>query len=192
MLLCMHLGLWTSNSTPTRPPPTPLNHDGVTFSEAREVLLDPYSLTREDLHAEGEPRFVTLGMGAKRRILMVVWTLHADRIRLISSWKADQPQRQHYERQFRSRLRSLRRSGLRRCETGVRYPCLSGTPSRAGWKIADHNSRRQRYVSVFRTRAEMTGGNYQTLMNETLRQVALGYTLAEVVRETIRAELRGD
>jgi hypothetical protein len=37
----------------------------------------------------------------------------------------------------------------------------------------------------------MTDGNYQTLMNEALRQVALGYTLTEVVREAIRAELRG-
>jgi uncharacterized protein (DUF4415 family) len=46
-------------------------------------------------------------------------------------------------------------------------------------------------LSVFKARAEMTGGNYQTLMNEALRQVALGHTLAGVVRETIRAELRG-
>ena len=37
----------------------------------------------------------------------------------------------------------------------------------------------------------MTGGNYQTLMNEALRQVAQGNTLADMVRETIRAELRG-
>ena len=46
-------------------------------------------------------------------------------------------------------------------------------------------------LSIFKARAEMTDGNYQTLMNEALRQVALGYTLTEVVRETIRAELRG-
>jgi uncharacterized protein (DUF4415 family) len=45
-------------------------------------------------------------------------------------------------------------------------------------------------LSIFKAHAEMTGGNYQTLMNEALRQVALGYTLAEVVRETIRTELR--
>ena len=46
-------------------------------------------------------------------------------------------------------------------------------------------------LSVFKARAEMTGGSYQTMMNEALRQVALGYSLAEVVREAIRAELRG-
>jgi hypothetical protein len=36
----------------------------------------------------------------------------------------------------------------------------------------------------------MTGGNYQTLMNEALSQFAQGQTLADVVRETIRQELR--
>jgi len=42
---------------------------------------------------------------------------------------------------------------------------------------------------VFKAKAEMTGGNYQTLMNEALRQFAQGQTLAEVVRQTIRQEL---
>jgi predicted DNA binding CopG/RHH family protein len=44
-------------------------------------------------------------------------------------------------------------------------------------------------LAAFKARAEMTGGNYQTLMNEALRQVAQGQTLADVVRETIRSEL---
>lgn len=44
-------------------------------------------------------------------------------------------------------------------------------------------------LAVFKARAEMTGGNYQTLLNEVLRQVAQGQTLAEVVRTTIRQEL---
>ena len=44
-------------------------------------------------------------------------------------------------------------------------------------------------LAVFKARAEMTGGNYQTLINEALRQFAEGQTLAEVVRATIRQEL---
>lgn len=44
-------------------------------------------------------------------------------------------------------------------------------------------------LAIFKVRAEMTGGNYQTLMNEALRQFAQGLTLADVVRETIRQEL---
>jgi uncharacterized protein (DUF4415 family) len=44
-------------------------------------------------------------------------------------------------------------------------------------------------LAVFKARAEMSGGNYQTLMNEALSQFAQGQTLADVVRETIRQEL---
>ena len=36
----------------------PLNHDGVTFDEAKDVLLDPYALTREDPDVVGEQRFL--------------------------------------------------------------------------------------------------------------------------------------
>jgi uncharacterized protein (DUF4415 family) len=43
-------------------------------------------------------------------------------------------------------------------------------------------------LAIFKTRAEMSGGNYQTLMNEALRQFAQGLTLADVVREAIRKE----
>jgi uncharacterized protein len=78
----------------------PLNHEGVTFDEAKAVLLDPYALTREDTDATQEPRYVTLGLGGKGRILVVVWTLRADTPRLISAWKANQPQRKTYEKQF--------------------------------------------------------------------------------------------
>lgn len=77
-----------------------INHEGVTFDEAKQVLLDPYTLTREDRDAEGERRFVSLGMGGKGRILVTVWTLRNERIRIISAWKANQPQRSRYEQQF--------------------------------------------------------------------------------------------
>ncbi|WP_297478922.1 BrnT family toxin [Ferrovum sp.] len=69
----------------------PLNHDGVTFEEAKPVLLDPYALTKEDHDAEGEQRFISLG---------VVWTQRGDSIRLVSAWKANQQQRKRYEEQF--------------------------------------------------------------------------------------------
>ncbi|RKT45925.1 hypothetical protein BDD21_3415 [Thiocapsa rosea] len=72
----------------------------MTFDEARHVLLDPFALTREDVDANGEQRFVTLGMGGRGRVLVAVWTLRGNRIRLISAWKANQSQRRHYEQQF--------------------------------------------------------------------------------------------
>ena len=63
----------------------------MTFDEAKAVLLDPYALTREDLDVVGEQRFVTLGMGGMGRILIVVWTLRGETVRLISAWKAKLP-----------------------------------------------------------------------------------------------------
>jgi len=85
---------------PKKAAANPLNHDGVTFDEAKPVLFDPYALTREDAHSAGEQRFISLGMGGKNRILVVVWMLRDDHIRLISAWKANQPQRRIYEKQF--------------------------------------------------------------------------------------------
>ncbi len=85
---------------PDKAAANPANHGGVTFDEAKHVLLDPYALTREDSDSAGEARFVTLGMGGKGRILVVVWTLRGDMPRLISAWKANQSQRKRYEQQF--------------------------------------------------------------------------------------------
>jgi uncharacterized DUF497 family protein len=68
---------------PDKAAANPLNHEGVTFEEARAVLLDPYALTREN---SDEHRFITLGMGAKGRTLIVVWTLREESVRLISAW----------------------------------------------------------------------------------------------------------
>lgn len=85
---------------PDKAAANPLNHEGVTFDEAKAVLLDPYALTRENGDAENERRFITLGMGALGRILIVVWTLREDTVRLISAWKANQNQRRRYEQQF--------------------------------------------------------------------------------------------
>jgi uncharacterized protein len=76
------------------------NHEGVTFEEAQHVLLDPFALTREDSDSEIEQRFVTLGMGSKNRILMVVYIYREETIRIISAWKANEPQRRRYESQF--------------------------------------------------------------------------------------------
>ncbi|QSV46222.1 BrnT family toxin [Geobacter benzoatilyticus] len=79
----------------------PKNNDGVTFEEARHVLLDPYALTREDSDSKNEQRFIiTFGMGGKNRTLIVVYTYRGETIRIISAWKASEPQWRRYESQF--------------------------------------------------------------------------------------------
>ena len=44
-------------------------------------------------------------------------------------------------------------------------------------------------LAAFKARAEKTGGNYQTLMNEALRESAQGMHLADVVRDVAREVL---
>jgi uncharacterized DUF497 family protein len=85
---------------PKKAEANPQCHDGVTFEDAQHVLHDPYALTREDSDSENEQRFITLGMGGKNRILIVVYTYRDETIRIISAWKANEPQRRRYESQF--------------------------------------------------------------------------------------------
>jgi len=70
---------------------------GVSFDEAVTALLDPQALAREDGLAEGEARWVLLGMSARPRLLTVVYTLRGDeRIRLISARKATRKESTFY------------------------------------------------------------------------------------------------
>ena len=47
----------------------------IRFPDAEFVLFDSMALTREDEQAEGEQRFVTIGMDALNRVLVVVYTI---------------------------------------------------------------------------------------------------------------------
>jgi hypothetical protein len=71
---------------------------GVDFADAVPALSDPFALSREDLQAEGEQRFVTLGMDRLGRILVVAYTYRGARIRLISARRATRKERGEYER----------------------------------------------------------------------------------------------
>jgi uncharacterized protein len=60
----------------------------VSFAHAEQALKDPAGVMIEDPDAEGEPRFVTLGMDALGRTLVVVYTPRGQRTRIISARKA--------------------------------------------------------------------------------------------------------
>lgn len=75
---------------------TNLAKHGVDFSDAVEVLFDPMAITVADTEHE-EDRFVTIGMDALSRILVVVYTWRGVRIRIISARKATRRERKHYE-----------------------------------------------------------------------------------------------
>ena len=55
------------------------------------------ALTGEDERAEGEQRFVSIGMDALSRFLVVVYTCRGDNIRLISARRATSKERKRYE-----------------------------------------------------------------------------------------------
>jgi uncharacterized DUF497 family protein len=60
----------------------------VSFAEAATALLDEQALAYEDGQAEGEPRWKLLGMSAQGRLLVVIYTVRGESLRLISARKA--------------------------------------------------------------------------------------------------------
>ena len=74
-----------------------LQKHGVRFSDAESVLFDPNALSFEDTTAQGESRFITIGMDHLWRLLVVVYTDRGNRVRLISARSATRSERQKYE-----------------------------------------------------------------------------------------------
>jgi uncharacterized DUF497 family protein len=69
----------------------------VSFADAEGVLEDPLAITIEDPHADGEQRFVTVGLGNAGELLVVVYTERDDGYRLISARRATGKERRQYE-----------------------------------------------------------------------------------------------
>ncbi len=71
---------------------------GVRMPEAIPVFDDPCAITILDEESDpGEQRFVTLGMGAMGRVLVVVHTWRGENIRIISARPAETQEREQYE-----------------------------------------------------------------------------------------------
>jgi uncharacterized DUF497 family protein len=73
-----------------------LRKHGVAFSDAEQALRDPNALTIEDPDAEDEQRFITLGMDAIGRVLVVIHTQRGEPIRIISARKASRREMENY------------------------------------------------------------------------------------------------
>jgi uncharacterized DUF497 family protein len=70
---------------------------GVRMPEAIPVFDDPYAITITDEESDAdEQRFVTLGMGATGRLLVVVYTYRGANIRIISARRAEPHEREQY------------------------------------------------------------------------------------------------
>jgi hypothetical protein len=75
-----------------------LKKHGVDFSEASTIFGDPLELTITDPdHAEGEARFLSLGLSAGNRLLVVAYTERGGRTRIIHARVAAPQERRAYE-----------------------------------------------------------------------------------------------
>jgi uncharacterized DUF497 family protein len=73
-----------------------LARHGVSFAHAEQALRDPNAMTIDDPDAQGEQRFISLGMDAQARVLVVIHTLRDERTRLISARKASKGEINRY------------------------------------------------------------------------------------------------
>lgn len=72
---------------------------GIDFADVENVFFDILALTIEDPDAEGEHRFITIGIDSFNRLLVVVYTLRKKVIRIISARKATKSERSDYEQE---------------------------------------------------------------------------------------------
>ena len=70
---------------------------GVALGDAVAVLEDETALTMRDPFPEDEERWITLGLDAFGRVLVVVYTWRGERLRLISARKATPREMRRYE-----------------------------------------------------------------------------------------------
>jgi len=70
----------------------------IRFSDAEMVLYDPFAMTLEEQVVAAQQRFVSIGADAVGRVIVIVYSYHADTIRLISARKATPSERKQYEK----------------------------------------------------------------------------------------------
>jgi uncharacterized DUF497 family protein len=72
------------------------NHFFDATLDAVSALEDEGALTRPDPDARDEQRFVSLGMDAEGRVLVTVFSMRAETVRVISARKASPGERRRY------------------------------------------------------------------------------------------------
>lgn len=71
---------------------------GITFEQAVTVFADPYLLFTEDSkHSQGEEREWAIGEAENGSVVVVVFTMQGEQLRIISARKATKRECQQYE-----------------------------------------------------------------------------------------------
>ena len=71
---------------------------GVSLGEGDGVLNDPLALTIEDSSAQGEQRFISIGMNVFGNLRVVVYAIRGDDARVISVRKPEPKEVRDYEK----------------------------------------------------------------------------------------------
>jgi uncharacterized DUF497 family protein len=152
----------------------------VRFADAVTIFEDGLALTIHDPGTTEEERWITLGMDALGRLLVVVYTWRGERIRLISARSATPRE-----------IRPIRGKAMRReydFSKGKRGPVMPVPKGKTRITIRLDDD----IVEWFRRQEERAGGgNYQSLINDALRQhirraqEPLEATLRRVIREEL-------
>ncbi len=74
-----------------------LKRHGVEFADAVTALEDELALTISDPDSEDEERLISMGMDAMGRLLVTVFTLREQVVRIVSSRRASKGERKRYE-----------------------------------------------------------------------------------------------
>jgi uncharacterized protein len=69
----------------------------VSFADVEAVFYDPLAIHIEDSFAEGEERWIVIGLSNQYQIIVVVYTFRDEGIRLISARTATQHEVKTYE-----------------------------------------------------------------------------------------------
>lgn len=77
---------------------------GVFFADAVSALEDDRALTERDSSISEEERWVTIGLDAMGRVLVVVYTSRGENLRLISARNATKRERRIYEESDETRI----------------------------------------------------------------------------------------
>jgi uncharacterized DUF497 family protein len=77
---------------------------GVSFADAVASLEDEGALTMRDPSSGEEERWVTMGLDAVGRVLVVIYTWRGESLRLISARKATAGERRRYEESNETRI----------------------------------------------------------------------------------------
>ncbi|NEP57374.1 MAG: hypothetical protein F6K31_10160 [Symploca sp. SIO2G7] len=70
---------------------------GISFAEAELVFFDPLAIHDIDPDSIGEERFIAVGIGNSGFLLVVVYTMRDDVVRLISARRATRQEIKAYE-----------------------------------------------------------------------------------------------